>query len=228
MAEQYVDVYLPPSVPGYPAMISPVFSTTITVASSGDEGRNRNWQHPLRKIKLPAAQARQWDVISDLIDHALVMSGPFNSWAFRDPMDFATVKLQEANEPQGTVLQRVTGLDQQFGVGDGLTRTFQLTKTYTRGPSTYVRNIGLPLLTYPGVPAPLIFDNGSAAGANVISRPGGVVTFTDAPLAGHVLTWGGLFDIPVRFESDDTIDTVIAAFQVGGAAEINLQEARLC
>jgi len=226
MSGQFVDVYLPPSVPGYPCLASPVFSTTITVASSGDEGRNSNWQHPLRKFKLPAAQARSWDTIQDLITHFLVLGGPFNSFAFRDPMDFATVPLLGPNEPTKPplgVLARVTGNDQQFGTGDGLTRTFQLTKTYTRGPSTYVRQIGLPVLS-----TVIIFDNGAPAGAFTLSRPGGLVTFAAAPDDTHVLTWGGLFDVPVRFEADDSLDTVLQAYQVGGAAEINLQEARLC
>jgi uncharacterized protein (TIGR02217 family) len=222
---QFVDVYLPPSVPGYPCLVAPVTSTTITVASSGDEGRNRNWQHPLRKVKLPAAQARQWNVIQDLISHFLVLGGPFNSFAFRDPFDFATTGLLAPNEPQASVLQRVTGGDQAFGTGDGLTRSFQLTKTYTRGPATYVRKIGLPLLANL-----VIWDNAGLVSptAYSVTRPGGLVTFTAAPLAGHALTWGGLFDIPVRFDADDSLDATVAAYQVGGAAEINLQEARLC
>lgn len=225
MSGQFVDVYLPPSVPGYPALISPVTSTTITVASSGDEGRNRNWKHPLRKIKLPAAEAREWQVISDLQDHFLALGGPFNSWAFRDPMDFATIKLQAPNEPTNSVLARVTAGDQQFGVADGLARTFQLVKTYTRGPSTYVRQIGLPVLS-----TVLIANNGSPVDPSLytVSRPGGLVTFTSAPANTDVLTWGGLFDIPVRFASDETLDAVLAAYQVGGAAEIDLQETRLC
>lgn len=225
MSGQFVDVYLPPSVPGYPCLLSPVTSTTITVASSGDEGRNRNWQHPLRKVKLPAAEARAWTVIQDLIAHFLVLGGPFNSWAFRDPFDFATCPLIAPNEPDASVLGRVKGSDQAFGTGDGVTRTFQLVKTYTRGPNSYVRPIGLPILA-----DVVIWDNGApvSPSAYSVSRPGGVVTFTAAPLNAHALTWGGLFDIPVRFDADDTLDATLAAFQVGGAAEINLQEARLC
>jgi uncharacterized protein (TIGR02217 family) len=223
MADQFVDVYLPPSVPGYPCQIAPITSTTITVASSGDEGRNSNWKHPLRKVKLPAASARQWDVISDLIDHFLALGGPKSSFAFRDPLDFASVKLKAPNEPQDFVLQRVTGADQAFGTGDGVTRVFQLTKTYSRGPASYVRDIGLPVLS-----TLVLFDNGAPAGSYSVTRPGGVVTFASAPDAGHALTWGGLFDIPVRFDGDDSLAVIVAAFQVGGAADIPLQEARLC
>lgn len=223
MSGQFVDVYLPPSVPGYPCLSSPVTSTTITAASDGDEGRNRNWQHPLRKFQLPAAVAREWQVISDLIDHFLVLGGPFITFAFRDPMDFATVKLIAANEPTASVLSRIRGTDQAFGMGDGFTRTFQLTKTYTRGPATYVRKIGLPL-----VASAIVFDNGAPAASYALSRPGGVVTFDDAPADGHALTWGGLFDVPVRFESDDSLDAVLQAYQVGGASQFNLQEQRLC
>lgn len=224
MSGQFVDIYLPPQVPGYPCIVSPVTSTTITEASSGDEGRNKNWRHPLRTIKLPAAQAREWPVIDALQTHFLVTGGPFNSWAFRDPFDFASCALLGPNEPGATVLARVRGLDQAFGTGDGLTRTFQLTKTYARGAApAYVRPIGLPLLS-----SLVILDAGAAAGSHVVSRPGGVVTFDDAPLDGHALTWGGLFDIPVRFEADDSLDAVVAAFVVAGASELNLREARLC
>lgn len=220
---QFLDVYLPPSVPGYPCVIGPVYSTTITEAASGDEGRNKNWQHPLRKIKLPAAPARQWDIIQDLLDHVLVMGGPFSDFPFRDPFDFATVRLLAPNEAQTGVLSRVTLADQVLGTGDGFTRVFPLRKTYERGPYSYVRDIGLPVLS-----TVLVGDNGAAAGAHTVTRYGGEVTFTAAPAVGHALTWGGLYDIPVRFDSDDALSAIVAAFQAGGFAEINLDEQRVC
>lgn len=220
---QFVDIYLPPSVPGYPCVSSPVFSTTITEASSGDEGRNQNWLHPKRTFKLPAGEARQWDVIQDLITHALVLGGPFNSFAFRDPLDFATVGLEVPNEADATVRRRLTAADQVIGTGDGFNREFQLVKSYTRGPASYVRDIGLPVLS-----SVLIADNGTPTTAFSLTRPGGLVTFDVAPVAGHVLTWGGLFDCPVRFEADDSLSALIQAFQAGGFADITLSETRLC
>lgn len=230
MADQFVDVYLPPCIPGYPCVVSPVTSTTISAASSGDEGRNRNWLHPLRKVKLPSAEARTWDQIEGLQEHFLVLGGPFNSWAFRDPYDFATVSLEAPNERDTFVLGRVTLGDQAFGTGDGTTRTFPLTKTYTRGGLTYVRPIELPLLDLNGKSTVLIGDNGSLVSPSgySISRPGGVVTFTSAPAAGHALTWGGLFDIAVRFEADDSLSAILTAYQVSGFADITLQESRVC
>lgn len=222
MAE-FIDTYLPAAIPGYPCMTSPKTSTTTTVASSGDEGRNRNWQHPLRKFKLPQAEARKWEVIDQLSKLFLVLGGPFSNFAFRDPMDFASVDLVGPNENQAFVLRRVTATDQVFGTGDGFARVFQLTKTYAYGPAAYVRPIGLPVLD-----TLLVADAGTPTEAFSVTRPGGVVTFDVAPLAGHSLTWGGLFDVPVRFDSDDALDTIIQAFLVGGAAEINLDEQRLC
>lgn len=219
----FVDVYLPSSIPGYPCTGSPRTSTTITVASSGDEGRNKNWEQPLRRFKLPAAEARQWQIIADLTDHFLITDGPFASFPWRDPFDFASIRLAYANETTASILARIGGGDQVFGVGDGLTRTFQLTKTYQRGGYSKVRPIQLPVLS-----SLIILDAGGAAGSHSVSRPGGLVTFDVAPVANHVLTWGGLFDVPVRFDSDDAIDTVVAAYQVAGAAEINLDEQRSC
>lgn len=220
----FIDIYLPSSVPGYPCLSSPRFSTTITSASDGDEGRNRNWKHPLRKFKLPAGEARNWEVIADLMDMALILSGPWKSFAWRDPLDFASIRLATANEKTADILERLSPIDQNFGTGDGLTRVFQLTKLYQRGSFTYSRPILLPILD-----SLQLADAGAAIDAGFsVTRQGGVVTFDVAPLAGHALTWGGLFDIPVRFDSDEALDGVIQAFEAGGFAEINLDETRLC
>lgn len=221
----FYDVYLPPSVPGYPCTVTPTTSTTITEVSGGDEGRNRNWSQPKRKIELPAAEGRLWDIIADLNDHFLVLDGPSAGFPFRDPFDYASVRLLGPNESQNSVLQRVTPTDQALGTGDGLTRTFQLTKAYSRGSYTKARTIGLPVLSNL-----MVADNGSLVSSSSysVSRPGGLVTFTTAPAAGHALTWGGIFDIPVRFETDDALNAIVRAFLVGGFAKINLVETRIC
>lgn len=219
----FYDVYLPSSVPGYPCLSSPVFSTTITEAAGGDEGRNRNWRHPKRKFKLPAAQAREWNVIQDLINHALVMGGPEAAFPFRDPLDFATIGLAVPNERDAAITPRLGATDQNFGTGDGTTRSFTLAKTYTRGPYTYQRAIELPV-----VGTMKVAVHGTPTTAYAVTRPGGVVTFDVAPPNGHAITWGGLFDVPVRFDQDTAIDAIIQAYQAGGFAEINLDEVRVC
>jgi uncharacterized protein (TIGR02217 family) len=219
---QFIDVYLPSAIPGYPCLSEPRFSTTITQVSGGDEGNNQNWVHALRRFTLPEA-VREFSVILDLLDHGYIMAGPHRAFPFRDPLDFASVRLLVPNEPTVDVLLRISATDQALGTGDGLTRTFQLAKTYSRGGQTYARTIGLPLTA-----DLLIADNGTPTAAYTVTRPGGLVTFTDAPDDGHALTWGGLFDVPVRFESDDAIAAMVKTYQVGGAAQLVLDEVRLC
>lgn len=220
----FIDVYLPSTIPGYPCVRGPRTSTTITELASGDEGRNRNWAHPKRKFQLPAADARKdFDRILDLEDHFLILDGPANSFPLRDPHDYASVRLAYPNEPAASVLARLTAEDQPLGTGDGVTRAFPLGKAYTRGGQTYLRSIGLPVIANL-----LIADNGTPTSAYTVTRPGGVVTFTVAPTAGHTLTWGGLFDTPVRFESDDALMTVVKSYQVSGFAQVTFVETRLC
>lgn len=224
----FVDVYLPSKIPGFPCLSEPRFSTTITQVSGGDEGNNQNWVHPLRKFTLPEA-VRDFDVILDLLDQALVMAGPHMAFPFRDPLDFASIRLVTPNEPEDEwqngpgILARISATDQALGIGDGTTRAYQLTKTYSRGGRTYVRDISLPVTD-----TLLIANAGTPTSAYSVTRPGGLVTFDVAPANGHALTWGGLFDVPVRFESDDAVATMVKTYQVGGAAQLVLDEVRLC
>jgi uncharacterized protein (TIGR02217 family) len=224
----FLDIYPPANVRGYPFTSSPRFSTTITGVSSGSEHRNRNWKHPLHRYLSPEA-IRCHEDIEDIRDHWMVTGGPFLSFPLRDPMDFASRRLQKAN-----LVPALYPTDQVLGTGDGATRDFQLAKTYTRGGASYTRPIYLPLVdsvlvaidakstntadpTLPG--GPYLWD---------VSRQGGVVTFDHAPQAGQIITAGFLFDVPVRFEGDDSLDAILQAYQVSGVADLTLFEVRPC
>lgn len=218
----FIDEYLPDEIPGFPCMASPRFRTTIQVNAGGGERRNQEWQHPLHLYTLPEAVARDWDEIETLKKHWLIMCGPFHSFPFYDPFDFASCDLVRPNtEPT------VSMTDQVLGTVDGFTDSFQLTKTYSVGGETYDRTIHLPILdtiviARDGV---LVPDTDYT-----VSRPGGVVTFDVPPIlgGGNVLTWGGLFDVEVRYESDDIIGSIMRTTTVAGAADLTLVEVRPC
>lgn len=228
MSESFLDVYPPPNIRGYPFSSSPRFSTTITGVSSGSEHRNRNWKHPLHRYTSPEA-IRSHDDIEDIRDHWMVTAGPFLSFPIRDPMDFASRRLLKPNLPPA-----LFPTDQVLGVGDGSNRDFQLSKSYTRGGKSYTRPIYLPVVTSvlvaidakstatadPTLPSgPYLWD---------VSRQGGVVTFDHAPQAGQVVTAGFLFDVPVRFEGDDSLDAILQAYQLSGVADLTFVEVRPC
>jgi uncharacterized protein (TIGR02217 family) len=217
---EFVDQYLPAKVPGLPCVSAPRFKTTIQVNAAGNERRNQEWEHPLQRFVLPEAVARDWSVVQALGKHWRIMRGPFRSWPWRDPLDFASCDLFKPNQVPTT-----SKTDQALGTGDGFTTTFQLKKRYTVGSETYARTIHLPVLA-----SLALDDNGVLIpGANYsVSRPGGEVTFVTPPLAGHALTWGGLFDCEVRFESDDAFEGILRALHAGGFGELTLIELRPC
>jgi uncharacterized protein (TIGR02217 family) len=221
----FIDAYLPSAIPGYPCVSSPRTSTSIVANAGGAEQRNKNWSSPLRQFVLPEAIARAWPVIEALKRHWLIMDGPFSTFPWRDPLDFASIDLLVANEAETSVVARVSMLDQPLGTGDGFTRTFNLAKVYSLGGHNHVRPITLPV-----VDTLLVADAGALVSAADydLSRPGGAVTFDVAPGLGHALTWGGLFDVEVRYEADDTFAGILRAYQAGGASDLNLFEVRPC
>jgi len=220
---RFVDEYMNDCVPGYPVIASPRWSTDLVMADSGDEQANQRWAHPLHRYTLPEA-VRTMAVFNSIRDHWLVMRGPAKIWPFRDPLDFASVALAAPNTPPA-----VTPYDQPLGTGDGVTRTFQMQKEYTVGAQTYTRVITLPVLSSVRVGR----DSNSSppqeylAGFSV-NRVAGTVTFDIAPTIGTLLTWGGYFDVPVRFESDEAFDGIVRTFGIGGFADIVLFEMRNC
>lgn len=99
-------------------------------------------------------------------------------------------------------LNQPTPTDQQFGTGDGVTTVFQLSKTYTSGPSSYIKPIFKPVIGQVQ-----IANNGAlvSPAAYTIDFTTGLVTFTAAPASGHALRWGGQFDKPVQFGIDKLV-----------------------
>ncbi len=222
---RFVDKYLSPRIQGWPVEIGPVTSTQIAQVDSGSEQTNQRWRDPLRGISIPQG-FREFSTVEALKRHWLVMAGPARTWPWRDPTDFASVDLTEPN-----VEPFVSRMDQRIGTGDGVTKRFELSKTYNLGSPAepYTRRIYLPV-----VDSVVVGINGadpatlSPANVPTITRYGGYVDFPTAPGMGAVITAGFLFDIIVRFESDDTFRGIMRTAGVGGFADIPLREVRFC
>lgn len=224
---RFIDEYMSRRVVGYPVDVGPMFSTQLVVVDSGAEQANRRWYNPIRTISIPSG-VRDHATFEALKDHWLVMGGPAHTWPWRDPTDFASCPLLEINDVPTIALD-----DQVIGVGDGGTVEFQLTKTYTVGAQTYVRPINFPIVTsvligVDGVAPELASPVESPPLSATVTREGGLVTFSYPPPVGAVLTAGFLFDLQVRFESDDTFRGIMRTFSVSGFADIPLQEVRFC
>lgn len=220
---RFLDVYLDRCVPGYPCMSSPRWSTSITHSDSGAEQANQRWEHPLSRYTLPQA-FRDHNVYEAVRDHWLITRGPLRSFPFRDPLDFASVALTRPN-----VVPGITLTDQVIGTGDGITVAFQLQKTYTRGGQSYTRTVVHPVVSTVKVSInnadPL---TGGSPNPWTVDRLTGVVTFTTPPAPGAVVRAGYLYDVEVRFESDESFDGLLQDYGVSGFADLVLIEIRPC
>lgn len=228
MTISFRDITISDRMKGYPWTSAPRFSTTIVGVANGSEHRNRNWLHPLRKFQAPEA-INCHENVEDLLNFWMITGGPHLAFPIRDPMDFASRRLEYLNtEPS------VYATDQPLGVGDGQQRTFQLQKVYTFGEDSYTRPIHLPVLNKvligmnahaPSAPDPVLPGGPYLVD---VERVGGTVTFDHAPLPGIVLTAGFLFDVPVRFESDDSLGMIMKAYRLDGVSDLAFDEVRPC
>ena len=218
---RFSDVYVSDKIRGWPCISVPRFSTAITQADSGAEQANRRWQHPLYTYRLPEAIRNHAD-FEAIRDHWLAMGGPAKTWPWKDPLDFASRALSLPNKSGA-----VAATDQVIGVGDDVTSSFQLTKRYASGPVTYDRQILLPVVT-----SVLIAINGNPPGALgltwIVTRPGGVVTFSAPVPIGAVITAGFFFDVEVRFERDDSFEGIAKAYAASGFSDLDLISVRSC
>lgn len=220
---RFVDEYMPDEVPGFPCISSPRWSTDLQQVDSGAERANQRWEHPLHSFVLPDA-IREHATFEAIHSHWLVMRGPLQSFPFRDPLDFASVVLVQPN-----LIPTLSRTDQSFGTGDGVTKIFQLKKQYAVGAQSYTRNI-----IHPVVSTVIIGVDGadpetfSPSNVGVVDRLTGKVTFDFAPNPGAALTAGFLFDVEVRFDSDDAFDGIVKTYGVSGFADIALTEVRGC
>lgn len=220
---RFIDAYLGPRIAGYPMSVAPMWSTQLVTVDSGDEQVNQRWEDALREINIPEG-VRDHAEFEALKRHWLVMAGPAHTFPLRDPLDFATVDLTTPN-----VVPVTSGQDQRFGTGDGLTTVFQLSKTYTVGGVNYTRPIVLPVVSSVVVHIDGVLPGAiSPATIATVTRYGGTVSFNHAPHSGAVLTWGGLFDLLVRFEADDTFKGMLSTYTVSGFADIPLREVPFC
>lgn len=159
---------------------TPIWSTAVAEAASGRERRRQLWSYPRWRFKANFEVLR--DVsggrdLAALYTFFNAHAGRHAEWGFLDPTD-----------------NQVSG--QAFGIGDGTTRSFQLLRTITGSSLSFIE----PVRAVFGPPAVTV--NGAATLAWTIDDDG-VVTFTNAPPAGHVLAWSGQFMFHCRFDQDD-------------------------
>jgi uncharacterized protein (TIGR02217 family) len=172
-----------PTLPGQTFMVNkgPSWTTTVKKSASGRLVRGSLQAAPIWKFKVAYEYLRDrpptQQELQSLLAFFNAAQGQFANWYFLDPYDNAVT-------------------NQQIGVTDGVSTSYQLSRTVGgSSPTPFVEPV------YGVVGVPQVFLNGVAATAGV--GPFGTITFQTAPAAGQVVTWTGQFYFLCHFTQDD-------------------------
>ena len=156
----------------------PGFRTTVLPLASGHEQRNEDWEF----------ERGQWDVaygITNKVTYSEVLSffrarkGRAIGFRFKDFIDY-----------------ELSALD-QFAKGDGAKTKFQLYKWYGGFETGYKRPIQKPVSGTILVYVADVLDDSAT-----VDYTTGVITLSTAASTDAVISAGGQFDVPVRFDID--------------------------
>jgi uncharacterized protein (TIGR02217 family) len=160
----------------WPVKRTPVWSTLKQQSISGIDTRFALWSYPRYRYEISYSMLRsdvahiEWQTLVGFYNQC---SGAAGAFYYLDPID---------NQ----------AFNQGFGVGDGVTRSFQL-----------VRALGGFVDPLFAVESASIMIGGVVTGAYTLFN--GLVNFNVAPGVGAPLTWSGTFVWLCRFD-DDAVD----------------------
>lgn len=169
----------------------PKYNTIVTTVNSGFEYNNINWDTARHKYDV-AMGVRNLSELSTLVKFFHITRGKGHYFRYKDWADYKSCDLEDT----------ISDTDQVFGIGDGTAKGFQLIKTYDlSGGVVNQRDIKKPVNT-----TIVIAVNGTPQTETThysINYTTGYVTFVTAPANLASITWGGEFDVPCRFDTDE-------------------------
>lgn len=180
-----------PQCPSFGYQAQPMYSNTISSSVSGREKRNRNWLRPLTVLNCTCGPREETDV-EELVNFWHAMGGSECGFRFKDWHDYRSARFG----------QDITPFDQSFEPLIGSPSGLQLIKTYQFGSRTQVRPILKPV---PGTIR--IAEEGveKTEGSEwTLDATNGIVSLNFTP--SGVMSWGGEFDLPMRFDSEFPVE----------------------
>ena len=183
--------------------------TEIVTLVSGAEERNTQWADSRRHWDAGPG-VRSTDDLHELLAFFEARRGQLHGFRFCDPLDHKSCAPSQS--PQAT--------DQSIGTGDGVQTQFALTKSYASGPASWLRTISKPLAG-----SVVVAVDGVAVAATADSETG-LVTLSNPPGNGALVTAGFLFDCPVRFDTD-RLEMSLDFIAAGAAPSVPLVELKL-
>lgn len=178
---------------GFATTGGPQRQTQVILMNSSAEARNARWTN----------SRRSWDVVAGkislntgnlVVQFFEARNGRLIGFRFQDPLDWMSCQPGDYNNPGVP-----TAFDQTIGVGDGVTKIWQLTKTYASGPSSWIRNIFKPQA---GTVLTAVNGVKLNPGSYSYDTTTGKITYVSAPPYGDLIQAGYKFDNGVRFDTD--------------------------
>ena len=212
--------------PRFPENISygsqggPRYNTIVTAVNSGYEYSNINWDQARHQYDASMG-IRTMSELYDLIQFFHIARGKGHYFRYKDWGDYKSCPVDDTP----------TKDDQLFGVGDNSTTEFQLVKTYDLGGTiTNQRTISKPVGVDENDTTILIALNTvlqtEGSGSDyTIDYSTGIVTFNSAPGSSVNITWGGEFDVPCRFDTDEL--ALNLDFYLHGSTSVPIKEVRV-
>ena len=186
--------------------------TEIVSFGSGREERNARWAHSRRRYDAGYG-IKTLSALQSVVAFFEERRGQLHGFRWRDRLDHSSALPGAPLSP----------LDQGIGVGDGITASYQLVKSYGSGFAPYARPIAKPVAG--GVR--IAVGGVERTGGFAVDTTTGIVTFAagQIPAAGIAITAGFTFDVPVRFDTD-YLEVDLSAFAAGAIPKIPLLEIR--
>ena len=189
---------------------SPRFNTAIVQTDGGSETRFPRWTQPLHRFAVQRNKLTR-QLAYDLAEFFWGVQGATYGFRYKDWGDYATtadgstVKGLSVSSTDAPML-RLSDMS-TAGVGDGVSKQFQLAKQYTAGFVSRWRNISKPL----GSSVVVAIDGTPTASGWTLDDTSGIVTFDVAPGADLDVTWGGEFYVPCRFSESTDADGLLSS-----------------
>ena len=181
--------------------------TDIVTLNSGFEQRISPWPLGRRHYVIGAGIKSLADAAA-LLEFFEARHGQLYGFRFKDFSDYKSCALDAT----------ITAFDQTLAIGNGITKSFFLTKAY----GDVIRPIHKPIRQS----VQLSLDDVQIQNGFGVNDVTGEISFTQAPQDGVVIKAGFEFDTPVRFDSD-RLDLTLEGFSAGRVAAIGLSELRL-
>lgn len=200
-----------PACPSYGFNAQPQYLVKINPRDGGFERVDKRWTRPLSVYTAVPIGERDEADVQAILNFWHALGGRATSFLIKDWTDFKSCPVQSAVSAVDQPVETVTLLDS--------TTAYQLTKVYTVGSLTQIREITQP------VASTVIVANESGVvqtdytldESSGLLKPGS--DFTGTPTS-----WGGEFNVPVRFDSELSMQVVDKQIQ---SVTFTLREKRI-